>query len=362
MKKSHNQGIIIFLAFCILLTACEPVVTTTPTSILVPTDTALPGPSTGWLQVYFTSPGLPNASNYEGGPDEALAAAIDAAILSVDVAIYNLNLWSIRDALIYAQQRGVTVRMVMESDNMMDEEEVQDLLSAGIPIRADRHEGLMHNKFVVIDRFEVWTGSMNYTVGGAYKDNNNMLRIRSVQVAEDYTNEFEEMFIEDHFGPDDIANTPHPRLSIDGTPVEVYFSPDDGAEMRILELIQAAQESVHFMVYSFTSDEIGNAVVFAAQMNLIVSGVVDEEQASTNQGTEYDLFRQNGMNVRLDGNNGLMHHKVMIIDEEIVITGSYNFSDSAERRNDENVVIIFSPEVAGEFMAEFQRVYGMAKP
>jgi phosphatidylserine/phosphatidylglycerophosphate/cardiolipin synthase-like enzyme len=116
------------------------------------------------------------------------------------------------------------------------------------------------------------------------------------------------------------------------------------------------------MAYSFTSDDIGNAIIFQAQNGLIVSGVMDEGQVASNEGTEYDLFRQAGLDVRLDGSEGMMHHKVIIIDEKIVITGSYNFTNSAETRNDENVVIIFSPEAAAQYMAEFQRVFGMAKP
>ena len=279
----------------------------------------------------------------------------------MDVAAYSLNLWSIRDALINAHQRGVTVRMVMESDNM-DGQEVQDLQDAGIPILGDQREGLMHDKFIVIDRSEVWTGSMNYTVGGTYKDNNNLIRIRSSQVAEDYTNEFEEMFTDNLFGPDGTANTPNPKLTIDDTPVEIYFSPDDGVAAHLLELIQAAQESIYFMAYSFTSNDLGDAIVAQAQAGLTVAGVMDDGQVASNQGTEYDVFQQAGLDVRKDGNtNGLMHHKVIIIDKSIVITGSYNFTASAEKSNDENVVIIFNPDVAAQYMEEFARVYGQAK-
>jgi len=360
MKSAHNQITIFFVTLCLLLSACNPTPTQTPTP--EPTLTPLPGASTGsWLQVFFTTPSAPDASNYEGGPDEDLAAGIDSARLSVDVAAYSLNLWSCRDALIRANRRGVVVRMVMESDNM-DSDEVGDLLEAGIPIVGDQREGLMHDKFVVIDRSEVWTGSMNFTVSGAYEDNNNLIRIRSVPVAGEYTNEFEEMFSDNRFGPEGEANPQHPRLSIDGTPVEIYFSPDDGVAGHIVTLIQEAQESVHFMAYSFTSDEIGNTIIFQAQNGLIVSGVMDEGQVASNEGTEYDLFRQAGLDVLLDGSEGMMHHKVIIIDEKIVITGSYNFTNSAETRNDENVVIIFSPEAAEQYMAEFQRVFGMAKP
>ncbi len=319
------------------------------------------GNSSSAIQVYFTDPTAPRARSYKGGLDEDLADAIDQARLSVDVAAYSLNLWSIRNALIRAHKRGVVVRMVMESDNM-DVQEVQQIKDAGIPIVGDQHEGLMHNKFVVLDRSEVWTGSMNYTVGGAYRDNNNLIRIRSGKLAEDYTSEFEEMFVRHLFGPDILAKTPYPKLTIDGTPLEIYFSPDDKAAERIVELVQGALESIFFMEYNFTSNDIGNAIIQAAQTGVNVAGVMDDTQVNSSQGTEYDTFMQAGLNVRLDGNqDGLMHHKVMIIDQKIVITGSYNLTASAEENNDENVLIIFSPEIAAQFMQEFQRVHDQAQ-
>ncbi|MCX6065122.1 MAG: phospholipase D-like domain-containing protein, partial [Chloroflexi bacterium] len=141
-----------------------------------------------------------------------LVAAIDAARVSVDMAAYSLSLTSVEYALIRAHDRGVQVRMVMESSNM-DNYVPQAVQDAGIPMIGDRREGLMHDKFVIIDRAEVWMGSMNFTTSGAYNDNNNLVRIRSTKVAEDYTVEFEEMFTEDFFGPDAVAATPNPRLT-----------------------------------------------------------------------------------------------------------------------------------------------------
>ncbi|MDO9348528.1 MAG: phospholipase D-like domain-containing protein, partial [Anaerolineales bacterium] len=234
--------------------------------------------------------------------------------------------------------------------------------AAGIPILGDRREGLMHDKFVVIDRQEVWSGSMNFTTGGAYKDDNNLIRILSVEVALDYTTEFDEMFVDDKFGPATVADTPYPNPTIDGTPLEIYFSPDDGVAARLVELIQSAQESIYFLAYSFTSNDIGAAVIERAGAGVTVAGVMDAGQVNSNQGTEYDPFRQAGLDVRLDGSAGLMHHKLFIIDGKIVITGSYNFSASAEERNDENVVIIFNPDVAAQYLTEFQRVYAQAQP
>jgi len=358
MKTARNRIIVMLMVFCFLLVSC--IITTEPTPTPIST-TPPPGPDIRWLEIYFTNPTDPGAHNYQGGIDEDLVAAIDAARLSVDVAIYNLNLWSIRDALINAQHRGVTVRMVMESDNM-DGEEVQQLLDAGIPIVGDQQEGLMHNKYVVIDRSEVWTGSMNLTTSGAYLDHNNLVHIRSNQLAENYSTDFEQMFTDHLFGAEKQSNAPYPRVFIEGTTVENYFSPDGGIENRIVELIRGAKKNIKFLAYSFTSDPIGQAMRDQAFFGIPISGVMDKDQINTNEGTEFDLLKQGGVDVRRDGIAGLMHHKLILIDDSIVITGSYNFSNSAETRNDENVIILFNTEAAARYLDEFWRVYAMAKP
>lgn len=309
-----------------------------------------------WIDIYFTDPESPLASQETGGPDGPLAESIDAARLTVDVAVYSLSLSSIRDALIHAHERGVQVRVVMESDNM-DRSAPQALVDAGIPVLGDRRQGLMHDKFVVIDRSEVWLGSMNFTYSGTYDDNNNLILMRSTKMAENYTKEFEEMFLDDKFGEDTVAETPNPEFNIDGTQIETYFSPDDGVANRLYEVLTEATESIYFLAFSFTTDELGEAIRTQAENGLDVAGVMEEEQVKSNIGTEYDLFKQAGLNVFVDGNEGQMHHKTMIIDDRIVITGSYNFSRSAETRNDENLVIIYNQPIADFFTQEFQRIY-----
>jgi phosphatidylserine/phosphatidylglycerophosphate/cardiolipin synthase-like enzyme len=357
---SNRQGCVLHIEviLCLLLGSCNPLTSIAPTSVT--NSKATSTTPSAWMQVFFSDLGSPNAGNYEGGPDKYLVTALDQAHFTVDVAIYSLNLWSIRDAVIRAHKRGVNVRMVMESDNM-DVKEVTDLKDAGIVIHGDRHEGLMHNKFMVIDHSEVWTGSLNYTAGSAYKDNNNLVFIQSIPVAEDYTREFNEMFEQNLFGTDVGFATPFPRLTIEGTPLEIYFSPDDGVEKRILQLVGGATESLYFLMYSFTADDIGATVIERSKAGVKVSGVMDAGQIKTSQGSEYDRFLQAGLDVRKDGINGLMHDKVMIIDRKIVITGSYNFTHSAETTNDENVLIIFSPDVAAQYLQEFQRIYAQAQ-
>ena len=360
--KNAPSRIITGAVILLLLTACLPLrETTLPISLPAATSTINPRSVESGLEVIFTNPSDPRAHSYEGGPDILLGDAIDAAQLSVDMAAYSLNLWSIRDALIHAYKRGVDVRLVMESTNM-DNQVIHELRDAGIEVLGDSHQGLMHNKFIIIDRSDVWTGSMNYTTSGVYKDNNNLLHIRSRQAAQDYTREFEEMFTKNRFGPEKTTGTPYPKVNLAGSPVEIYFSPQDQAGGRIVELLQGAQESVYFLAYSFTSNPIGSAIMERAQAGLRVAGVMDDTQIKSNRGTEYDPFKQAGLDVVLDGNkDGLMHHKVIVIDQKIVITGSYNFSSSAENINDENIVIIFSPVVAAKYIEEFQRVYTQAK-
>jgi phosphatidylserine/phosphatidylglycerophosphate/cardiolipin synthase-like enzyme len=314
----------------------------------------------GWYQVYFSDSGAPNSSTLRGGPDAPLVEAIDRARLSVDIAMDDLDLWSLRAALTAAHSRGVTVRVVVESDNL-DEEQVRELIEAGVPVVADQGGGLMHNKFVIVDRLEVWTGSMNFTVNGAYRSNNNLIRIRSADLAQNYLVEFEEMFLDRQFGSGSPANTPFPVLDLNGTQVEVYFSPDDGTINRLLELVQGARESVLFLAYSFTDDDLAQAVLDRADQDVLVRGVFDESQALGNIGGEYTHLLENGIDVRLDGNPRGMHHKVILIDDRIVISGSYNFSNNAKTRNDENTLIIHSPEMAALYRQEFERVWREAK-
>jgi phosphatidylserine/phosphatidylglycerophosphate/cardiolipin synthase-like enzyme len=359
--------LVLAMLACSISPATLPENVTPPSSVITPVPTSQDGLTVipllsgygvrgPYYEIYFTDPFNPASARDEGGPDTPLTASINGARISVDVAAYSLSLYSIKNALLRAYNRGVLVRIVMESDNM-DNSTVQALTGAGIPIVGDRREGLMHDKFMVIDRSDVWTGSMNFTASGTYQDNNNLVHILSTKVAQDYTTEFEEMFTDDFFGPDILAKTPFPRVSINDSTIEVYFSPDDHAARRIVDLLRKAKLSIRFLAYSFTANDFGDVLRQKAKDGLQVQGVMEESQVKSNTGSEFGAFKQADLPVYLDGNAGLMHHKVIIIDDQIVITGSYNFSSSAERTNDENVVIFFDKQIADQYLMEFQRVY-----
>lgn len=360
----------------ILFSACMPA-TSTGTS---PAGTTIEAPGTGapvtpaleeipvyvghgvkgsFFEIYFTDPSNPASKQQSGGIEQAMIDSIDSARLSVDVAIYSFSLREVGNALLRARDRGVTVRVVMESDNT-DRSVPEALVEGGLRILGDRRESLMHNKFIIIDRSEVWTGSMNFTVTGAYEDNNGLIHIRSKDVAENYLTEFEEMYIRDQFGTDAIAATPNPSITVNDIQIETYFSPDDGVASRLVDLLRGAQESINFLIYSFTSDSIAQAIRDQHEAGITVAGVMDDELADSNQGSEFEFFLGAELDVRRDGNQGLMHHKIIIIDRKIVITGSYNLTASADERNDENILIIHSRDIAEYFFSEFERVFESA--
>ncbi len=356
-------NIILIAVFLLATPACQPAQGNNPSldKVSLPIASRTPETPKDWYTVYFSDPADPSSKSFRGGPDKALAEAIDAARVSVDLAVLQLNLWSVRDALVNAHKRGVNVRLVTDSD-YLDEKEIDQLNQAGIEVLGDRREGLMHNKFTVIDRQEVWTGSMNYTVNEAYRNNNNLVRIYSTELAQNYTAEFEEMFVDDRFGPGSPADTPNPALKIGETRLQNCFSPDDGCTAQLLKVIQNARQSVYFLAYSFTSDDLANALIERFKAGVKVEGVMERSQQASNSGSEYDRFRSAGIAVRLDANPNQMHDKVMIVDSQIVVTGSFNYTYSAEKINDENLLVLYNPQIAEQYLAEFERIFNQANP
>ncbi len=356
----------LLILFCLtaILSACElNPAASLPEDLPVAIDaTATPRETAGDpISVYFTAPDSAQASEKRGGPDEALAAAIDGAQTSVDMAMYNLSLPSIGDALLRAYRRGVTVRLVVDDATYADEVPAR-LRDAGIRVVSDEREELMHNKFTVLDGQEVWTGSLNLSTGGTYSDYNNLVRIRSTRLAQDYTAEFEEMFLDHRFGENSPMNTLYPRLTLDGRTVEVYFLPEDAVEDRLLDLVGSAQESVDFLAYSFTLDYLAETMIDLERSGIQVRGVMDADQEASNQGGEYDRLVDAGLDVRLDPFDGLLHHKVIIVDGQWVVLGSANFTRSGLFQNDENLVILNDPTLASSFETEFERLYALSRP
>ena len=316
---------------------------------------------TGPVRVYFTRPDQPPET--PGDIAHAVAGYIDATQQTLDVAAFELDNRVITDALVRAVRRGVRVRLVTET-NYLGESGVQAVQAAGVPVVDDRREGaLMHNKFMVFDRKAVWTGSMNFTENCAYKNNNSGVYIPDPRLAENYATKFAWMYEQRKFGgaPSRGDRIPNPVVTLaDGTQVENYFSTHDRPAGRVAEVVRLAKKSIHFLAFSYTHDGIAQAMLDRAAAGVEVSGVFEKTQTAAGH-SEYARLRGARLPVYLDGNPRNMHHKAIVIDEEIVVVGSFNFSESADRSNDENILVIYNRAVAAQFEDEFQRVLTQAR-
>ena len=261
-----------------------------------------------------------------------------AAASSASCAFYELNLFN-------------TTSILLEKEALVfiDEDNVPSSYYLAYPIKG---EGLMHHKFCVMDTGIVATGSFNPTFFENSHNDNNLFIIDSPNLRENYAAEIESLAGKE-------VKTPHPEIMHDGFLIENYFCPRDNCERRVADALDDAQESVYFMEYTFTSNRIENTLAAMQRSGIEVKGVIEKFQSANEETFEY-LTNAN-IDVRWDGNPKLMHHKVFIIDNSTVIFGSYNPTKAATEINRENILIVHNPELAAEFLREWERVWGMAE-
>jgi phosphatidylserine/phosphatidylglycerophosphate/cardiolipin synthase-like enzyme len=323
------------------------------------------GQAGSWYEVYQTDP----AQDYDvdlfvGEVPEALIKRIAGAQDSIHVAGFDLDLDPVAEALIAAHQRGVDVKWYTDDEHGLGDDNEEGngqfkmMMQAGIPVRDDERQGLMHNKFIIFDNETVWTGSTNFTRNGLFKNNNNVLVIHSADITERYERQFKELW---NGKSSSERRSPIRRQTtmVEDTPVMVLFAPEDDAMNMLVPLVKQARESVHFMTFAFTHDEMGQQLVRQSRRGVDVKGVFESRNATSSHSEIHRLYC-NGIDVREDGNSANMHHKVFIIDGKIVVTGSYNFSNNSENTNDENLVLVNNQAIADRYQEEFEKVWSQA--
>ena len=318
-----------------------------------------------WWEVYFADPIYRNdPTQTEGTIVEVLIAKIDAADESIHIASFEFDITSVADALIRAHNRGVDVRWVTDDEHGIDADEDPDhgqfemLEDEGIEIKDDQRGALMHNKFWIFDGEIVWTGSTNITESGIFKQDNNVIVVHSEELAIIYEREFEEMW-NGEFGPRSTSTVDMQSVNVNGTPIQALFAAEDDAVEHILPYLENAQSSIRFYAFSYTHDAMGEVMRDRANAGVDVMGVFEKVGSSTEY-SELGAMYCAGMAVRRDGNPSFLHHKVIVIDERIVVTGSLNFSDNGNDSNDENVLVIENVEIAALYLQEFERIWSIA--
>ncbi len=302
----------------------------------------------GWYRVFFTPWEGDQAHNY-------IIYLINNASTSVYIAAYSLTDTGIKNALKSAHDRGVDVKVVIEGDHY---DQVDDLVSYGIPVVAESGDKLMHNKFIVIDHRIVVTGSANWRPEYFTTHYNNIIVVCHPEIAENYELEFNEMFVNHIFHGGDPTPQPVKQVYLNGSlvTVETYFSPDDTPGSKLENLIYSANESVYFMTYAFTLDYLADALSDKAYEGARVAGVIDYSQVN-DPNSVYSTLVNRGLMIS-HGRTGsqYVHHKTFIVDD-IVWTGSMNPSVSGTTSNDENSIVIHDQRLAEIYREAFDRLF-----
>lgn len=140
----------------------------------------------------------------------------------------------------------------------------------------------------------------------------------------------------------------------------VCFTPNRKCQLQIIDVINKAKDSVFVQAYSFTDRDIAQALVEAAKRGVKVRLLLDKSNRSDKRSAK-DIVIQNSLPLRFDSPLGIAHNKVMILDRSIILSGSYNFSAAAYKRNTENLLILHSPDLAKEYIQNWQKRWEVSK-
>lgn len=137
---------------------------------------------------------------------------------------------------------------------------------------------------------------------------------------------------------------------------EAYFSPEDECPGRISGLMQSAQRAIDICVFTITDDRITQAILAARQRGVRIRVLTDDDK-SGDVGSDIEELRRAGVSVRMDRSEYHMHHKYAIFDEDLVLTGSYNWTRSAALYNEENFVVVYDDRLVRQFRRHFEKLW-----
>lgn len=377
--------------------------------------------------------------------EQIIVDAINSASQSVDVAIQELRLPKIAQALVNQHQKGVRVRVIIENEysrpfsdftpaeiaafsdrekaryqefmrladlnqnGRLEPEEINQrdalvmLANANVPLIDDREDGskgsgLMHHKFVIVDQNTVIVTSANFTTSDIHGDfysaesrgnPNNLLSINSPELAAIFTQEFATMWGDGPAGENDSLfgiNKPQrgvQKLSVGQGNVTVQFAPisatqpwENSVNSLIAQTLKQARNQINFALFVFSDQQLSDTLKKLNQRGVEIRGLIESSFAYRYYSEALDMM---GIalpnNCRYQpGNNpwsqpistvgvpnlaegDRLHHKFAVIDDQIVITGSHNWSQAANHSNDETLLVINNPTVNAHFQREFERLY-----
>lgn len=148
---------------------------------------------------------------------------------------------------------------------------------------------------------------------------------------------------------------------------QAYFCPDEGCAQVVIDQFDAASSTLHVAIAYFTHEGIAKSLIEAKERGIDVKVVGDAwaNDPSNPEAQNIEIVRElqlNGVPYRDDGNDaGTMHDKFAVIDGQVVLTGSFNYTDSADTRNNENLVVLYSKGMAAAFEDEFEKLWEIGR-
>ena len=307
-----------------------------------------------------------------GGPDDldqVIREFIGGATETLRIAVQELDSRPIAEAAIAAKARNVRVQVILEGDYLLEEPPLPDpwaaagvnegnrlihaaLLRAGVDLITDLNPKIFHQKFIVRDlgrpTAAVLTGSANFThtdTGTNPPENNlnHVVILRGQRATGLYDDEFERLR-GGTFGALHDRHEPRPAEFRLGTiRVKPIFAPDQGPEMEIMKQMLKAKDRVDFAMFTFAqSSGIDDTMAWLLRGGIPVRGVLDRGQGAQTWAATVPLKAAGAQLYVNAPGNGVrkVHHKLMVIDQRLVIAGSFNYTEPAATLNDENIVVL----------------------
>lgn len=330
--------------------------------------------SSGDIKVYFNSPvdhsvsTGQNAIYVQNALADTAIAYMQRAKESIDICLYTFdNANGLVDALIDADNRGIQVRVVVEEEE--SNPALINVLPGEVTLRPTDVDGIMHNKFILIDTDSddpnapiVWTGSTNFSDGQLNRDPNEVIIIQDQSLARGYQLEFEEL-LGGRFGSNKRELKPSEYI-VGGKRVEAYFSPSQDVRTELFRTIETADSELYTANLIITRNNIAFALLDEAAEGVYVAGITDDDGNPFGEDDDDYPYQ-----ILVDGlpagqyfsdeMSYIFHYKYMIVDahdlgsDPLVWTGSYNWTNSAQFRNDENVVVVHDATIANLYYQSF---------
>ncbi|MFH1467160.1 MAG: phospholipase D-like domain-containing protein [Pseudomonadota bacterium] len=303
-------------------------------------------------------PAQPFFAPYDDVEGEVLKL-LDSARDEVIIAHYNIRREAILEKLVELHERGVKVRVAVDLTNAGHEWNVGDdfLEQHGVELIRTKPKGsqsLMHLKVCVIDQQTVMTGSYNWNATAALANDENMLVVRDEALAKAYREQVLEVY------GDEGASFAGGKV---GDFYELHFAPDERLDSVLAAQLKEAQESIEIAMFGLTERKVQDALIKALERGVRVTVVTEQKMAG---GTALDeKIEQAGATVLRASNRvgvySAMHHKYAVIDGERVITGACNWTKNGTRYSDEDILVVESEALAGQYGENFKdllHVYG----